>query len=505
MTEQPLYSGSRFRKALRAFLFGRATQGIANFLLTLWVVRLLSPADYGAYMALWGLVEMLAPLSSFGILEATRRFLPELATRGSSTALKIFIIWTTAIRLSVLLFWTVVVVLLWESLTSWLGFVPVQASEGYVAIGLIVSVLGMRYGCEVLEGLLDQRWSQFINALMALGRLSGVGVLLAYGTASLSSVLWVDVVVSVVCLALAEFALAYRIKGLKLAGQYAVSFGEAVHFAWNMAGASVLQATASFGLLRLLAARLLGLDAAGLFAFMQQLVMIVGRYMPAPLLENVIRPMMISRLAAGERGVVSSGIALMWKSNMLILTIGVAAIAVAGDTIISAASGGRFDEVRFPFLVLFVGLAATSQEQLLSLALQIHDRTRHIRAWSLLFPLVPLFAWFGSRWGLIGMLLGIVSVLFIRSNLLLWWMPRLGIHLSLGWRTVGSSLALMVPAVGVGLLVGPNSHPTFAIVATLLLMTCGLVLIKPLCPSDFAVLMRALGSRGWLLARIANR
>jgi len=45
-----LYSGQRFRKALRHFLWGRVTQAVTYFALMLWLVRALSPSDYGAYM-----------------------------------------------------------------------------------------------------------------------------------------------------------------------------------------------------------------------------------------------------------------------------------------------------------------------------------------------------------------------------------------------------------------------------------------------------------------------
>ena len=49
-------------------------------MLSLWLVRLLIPTDYGIYIVLWEMVEMMLPLSSLGMLEVVRRFLPELAT-----------------------------------------------------------------------------------------------------------------------------------------------------------------------------------------------------------------------------------------------------------------------------------------------------------------------------------------------------------------------------------------------------------------------------------------
>ena len=71
----------------------------------LWLVRLLIPADYGAYMVLWGMVEMMMPLSSLGMLEAVRRFLPELAARGAPGVLIRFVRWMTLIRLAIFVVW----------------------------------------------------------------------------------------------------------------------------------------------------------------------------------------------------------------------------------------------------------------------------------------------------------------------------------------------------------------------------------------------------------------
>ena len=98
MNSSGLYTGKRFRKAIQHFLLGRAAQSITSFILALWLVRLLGASDYGAYMVLWGMVEMMVPLSSLGMLEAVRRFLPELAVRGEPEALKKFVAWMTLLH-----------------------------------------------------------------------------------------------------------------------------------------------------------------------------------------------------------------------------------------------------------------------------------------------------------------------------------------------------------------------------------------------------------------------
>ena len=432
-----LYSGGRFRRAVRAFLVGRAAQGVAFFILTLWLVRALAPADYGAYMALWGMVELLSPLSSLGLLESTRRFLPDLATRGSTRAVRAFVRWTTLARLAILLAWALIIALLWGQITAWLGFDAIQTGQAWVVVVLVVTVLGLRYTCEMLEGLLEQRWSQLAYALMPMGRLAGLAVLVSMGSVSLGAVLWVDAVVSLCCLLLAEFFLLQRLHTLPAVGDHTVRLREVAAYAWHMAGANVLQATAGHGALRLIIARLLGLETAGLFAFLQQLVTMVSRYMPAQLLANIIRPMLIARRAEGESDIVARGLGLMWKSNVLIVMSGVAVLAVAGDALMTFASGGRFTQAGSALLILFVGAGATSQGQVVNMAMQIHDQTRALRTQSLLFLLVPLAAWWGAAWGITAALAGIVVALWLRNVVAMWWMRRHGVAFELDWPGVG--------------------------------------------------------------------
>jgi O-antigen/teichoic acid export membrane protein len=487
-----LYSGKRFRNAVRAFVLGRAAQGIAYFLLTLWVVRLLRPSDYGAYMALWGLVEMMAPLSSLGLLESVRRYLPDLASRGSTAAVRAFVRWTTLARTLILIAWAGAIAVCWEAIARWLGFDAAQAGGGWVVVLLIVTVLGFRYACEMLEGLLEQRWSQLAHALMPLGRLAGVALLVTAGGVSLAHVLWVDVAVSLGCFLLAEVFLARRFAELESSGTYAVGVREVVGFAWHMAGANVLQAVASAGALRLLVARVLGLDAAGLFAFLQQLVQIVSRYMPAQLLANIIRPMLISRHAAGEADIVSRSVALMWKSNMLIVLAGVAALAVVGDALIGLASGGRFAGAGGVMLVMFVGLGASSQGQLVNMAMQIHDQARALRTQSLLFLLVPAAAVAGAAWGLAGMAAGIVAAQWLRNSFALWWMRRHGVHIHLDWVGAARVALLALVAGGLGVMLAPSAGPWVAVALTLALTVVGAWRIKPLSASEGELIGRVL-------------
>lgn len=505
MKARNLYSGKRFGRALRAFVFGRAAQAVANLILTLWVVRLLGLSDYGAYMVLWGLVEMMVPLSSFGLLEAARRFMPELAARGSAAGVRAFVRGVTLARLVILLAWAGIIAAGWPLLAAALGFNTAQAAEGWGVIGLIVALPAFRYAAEMLETLLEQRWSQSAQALLPIMRLAGVGGLVATGSTSLAALLWIDLAASLVCLVLAEWALLRRLRTLDAAGSHRVGVREVARFAWHMAGVNLLQATASMGAMRLLAARVLGLEAAALFAFLQQLLNIVNRYMPSQLLANLIRPMLIARRAAGETGVVGQGLGLMWKSNLLIVLAGLAVIVVGGNLLLDVASGGRFDSALAVMLLLTLGLGVNSQGLLINMAMQIHDRTRALRVQSLFFPLVLLAAWLGAQAGLVGFVAGMVGVQALRNTFALVWMRRHDVPMALDWGSVVRTAGWTALAAGPAWLLAQALGQVWGLALLLLLLLGSSLLARPLSATDEAMLARALKGRARLLRPFVAR
>lgn len=486
------YSAQRFKRSTRHFLVGRALQAVANFALTLAMVRLLAPGDYGAYMVLWGMVEMMAPLSSLGMLEAVRRYLPELAARGAPGALPAFVRGMTLIRLAVMLAWVVLIAVFWMEIANWLGFSPAQAEATTTAVILVVTVIGFRYAAEMLECLLEQRWSQLTHALLPIGRLAGVAALTASGSLSLAHVIWVDIVVSLGCLLLAEGFLVRKVRAIPAAGDYRAPRGEVAIFAWHMAGFNLLNATASFGTLRLMVARLLGLEAAGLFAFIQQLLVIAARYLPANLLANIIRPMLIARHAAGETAVVAQGLGLMWKTNLLIVLCCVAALWVAGDAIVALVSGGRFEHAGMVALLLFLGLGATTQGQLVAMAMQIHNRPRELRNLTVLVLLVPLAVWGGAGFGLVGVALGIVLAQWAWNSLALWWMRRHGVGGRLDWEGLARAVAGALAATSLAWLAVELFREWGALAMLALLLPLAFWLAKPLAAGDMDLLQRGL-------------
>ncbi len=504
MSNSNLYSGKRFRLAVVHFLLGRTAQGIASFIFTLWLVRELIPADYGVYMVLWGMVDMMMPLSSLGMLEAVRRFLPELATRGAPGVLMWFVRWMMLIRFAILLAWVALIFTFWSDIASWMGFDAEQQETTKLAAWLIVTVISFRYASEMLECLLEQRWSQLMYAFMPLGRLSGLAILVFTDNLTLDRLICIDLSVSCVCFLLTEFILIRKLRSITGTGDYRVSVREIFVFSWDMAGVNLLRAIASAGSLRILVARTLGLEAAGMFAFLQQLLMVFGRYLPANLLANIIRPMLISRYVAGEVEMVKQGMALLWKSNLMIICAIMSVMCVAGDAVIGVISSERFQDAGLLMMIMLLGLGATSQGQLVVMIMQIFLYTRQLSYFSVLSIFTPLAVIAGSAWGLLGVASGIAISVWFMNSLILNWLNRQTGRIELDWSSVAKGVLLAVVTSFIGLVIKYQFGTWWALACVLAVYGPGLFLIKPLNQFDMVLLNLGLRHRARFLTPFAR-
>jgi len=174
-----------------------------------------------------------------------------------------------------------------------------------------------------------------------------------------------------------------------------------LRFAWHMAAVGLMGATASPGALRLVLANVLGVVESGLFAFLQSLQRLIGRYLPGTLLRGLIRPILIARaFSTGGMAIVEAGSGLLLKSNLIIVAAGTIAIAVVGDEFVAWISGGKYTEAGLTLLLMFLALAVTSQRTVIEMVMQITGHTAVLRATSLISPAALLAIWMFADRGL---------------------------------------------------------------------------------------------------------
>lgn len=505
MSRSP-FTGQRFRRALRWFVAGRAAQAAATIGLTLLTVRLLSPDDYGAYMIVWGLVELATPITSLGLLPAVQRFLPEFAAHGTRAGLMRFVRNATLVRLALIGAFCAALLFGWPTFSAWLGMPAGHSGIAAIAAGVVLCVLMNRFTAEMLECLLEQRYAQTARAILPALRFAGLLLLWSAGAVTLPAVLLVDLGAAAFAALLGEVWFLRRLRALDPGGrQDIVARAELVRFFWHMSAAQLLNALASVGTLRIVVARVLGIEAAGQFAFLQQLIMIGSRYLPSTLLANMIRPLLISRHALGQRDDVAVGLGLLWKLNVATAWPIVALAAVVGDPIVRVLSGGRIAGAGLVFLLLLVALVAAAQLQVVTMAMQVYRYSAALRNVSLLALLAPLLVWAGSRWGLPGAAAGVAIAAVARSSAGTWVLQSRPHNARLDLRGVGRLLACLVAATGLAWILQGSTHWTIGL-TVFVLAYAGLARVaRPLTVSESGLMQRALGGRAAWLHRWTGR
>lgn len=499
----PSYTGRKFRAGLAAFLLGRAAQALATFALMLLAVRWLPLGEYGAYMLVWGLCELAVPLTSLGLLQALQQFLPRLAAHANRREVRRFVRTMAAARLALTLGVIGLMLLFWPRIAGWFGLTLVaDLSSGLLVAALIVAVLGARYVAEVLECLLEQRDAQLVRALQPVARLVGLAGLWFSGNLNLTRLLWVDLLVSLAALAWGQWMLARRLRALSPDGELVLPWREVRSFVGHMSLSQGLVAAGDAGAVRLIAGRVLGLEAAGIFAFLQQLTVTANRYLPSILLANVVRPMLVVRHAAGDLATVGVGVAVLWKMNLALMCGALAVVIVGGDGLLVLLSGGAAQAAGLPMALLLVGLLGSAMSQIVAMALQIHGLASRVTLVSLAAPTTLLCAWYGGlHGGLLGLAWGVAVSMWLRAAVVMATAQTGPQRAPLDWSGALRLILATVGVVALGAWLGRYVGTLWAAALAAGLYVALLLWLKPLNATEGELIGRGLGHRGhWIRA-----
>lgn len=500
-----VYSVKRFRRGFAAFVTGRVAQASARAVLLLLLVRLLSPADYGFYMLLIGLSEMLLELAGFGLLPAAQRFVPQLVERVGHRRLLRFVLSIAALQLAVIVAVALTLRANWAALTSLFEFTPEAAAATLIGTWLFLVIPAFRFAADILESLLEQGRAQLCRALLPTLRVLALAVLLALGhTVTLNDLFLLDLVIVGACVVLAWGFIFSALRRHASGGDEALPVGAIARHAWQMAPVGLLGAARSPGALRLIVASMLGLPAAGLFAFLQSLERLVSRYLPGVLLRGLVRPMLISRYLESGIGFVSSGFNLLSKSNVLIVVAAIGSAALVGDEAVALLSGGRFLEAGATLTLMLVAMLFASQRTLIEMVFQVTDRAHILRSTALIAPVVLALAWWLSAYGLPAIIAAIGAGAVLTNGLSLWLFQRSSERLEVHW---GGYLRIFAAAaVAFGMIYGLGQFlalpPWLAVGLLGLVYLALLAVFKPYRGSELRLVERAAGRRAASVASI---
>lgn len=494
------YSVGRFRAGLRAFVLGRVAQGLATLLLLLAAVRWLTPADYGTYMLIWGLCEVAVPLTSLGLLPAVQQFLPRLVAESDSASVRRFVRVMEMARYVVMAMAGGVLALGWPWLAEWVGLPAGPPIPGWLLAVLMFAVLGARFAAELLESLLEQRDAQLVRALQPIGRLVGLSALWALNWPGLVPLILADVTVSIAALVLGQVLLTRRIRVLSALGSGLIDWSEVRAFVAHLSISQVLTAAGDAGAVRLAVTRALGVEAAGLFAFLQQLLATLNRYLPSLLVANIVRPMLVARHAEGDHSSVGTGIALLVKLNLIVVLGALGVVCAGGDELVHFASGREAAGSGLALGLLVLGLMSLATSQVAMLALQIHRRPASVSLASLLAPTSLLMGWLGAlSGGLTGAAVGVATSMWLRGLVSVLMLQRSPDRAPLDWVGI-RRLLLWAAFLGI---CSAATRPWLGgvLAAGLFMMTFAIVLAwrSPLSGAELDLAVRGLGRRAaWL-------
>lgn len=492
------YAVSKLRRSVLHLIGGRAVQALCRMLLVLVVIRLISAEDFGAYMLAVGLSEMLLQIFSLGILPVGQRFLPQIVDTATSSDLRRFMGGISAVQLVVLILITWGIWSLWDVLLPLVGFDAEQVERTRPAVWLMLFVPAFRFVVDLLEALLEQGKAQTVRALMPLGRLISIGVLILLGAeVDLVRLLYIDSGVTVLCLLIAW---AFMFGTLRTIGSPVtpkpLPVRAMIRHAWHMSAVDLMGSASAPGAIRIVLASALSLVDSGLFAFLQSMQRLVGRYLPSVLLRGLVRPMMISRL--GEKNglqLMESATALLLKSNLLIIVACVVVVVFSGDWIVNLASGGRFPQAGDTLLLMVALLGITSQRLVLEMLMQILNQTHILRLTAVLAPLALLLVYLVADYGLNVACVVATSGVAVANIICMARLRSVTGQFKLDWRGTTQIVMAAVTAAAFGLLVQRTFGMWAGMCIAGLLLVLLMAAIKPFRFCELRLVDRGIGPR----------
>ncbi len=496
-----VYTLKRLQRGLVDFFVGRIVQAAASIALVFVVIRLLSLPDYGAYMVALGLVRMMGPIGSFGLLRASQYFVPQIAEGVARRDRYRFVLALFGARVANLVVIAVFFWVAWEWIAGPLGFSPEQIAASRMVVFLIVSFQCLGFLTMVLECLLELKRARLADTLQPAGRLAlfAAAFVLGIDDFTVATVLWIDIAVSTGCAGLALVLVMRRLYDLPGGTGRLPSARQVARQALHFAPVGLLDVFLSRGALRMIVAYFLGLPAVALLGFIQQICAILVRFAPSMLLERLVRPMLISRLD-GERGLslLRDSINILWKSDLLLFGAGAAVLATIGDDLMILLSGGKISGGGASLVLFFLVVLGNGQKNLSILAMQITGQTSQVWKIALLSPVG--FAVTAAVAGL-GLNAAIVSVAVVLAA---WSLAGFGVvqakhpNVRLEWSAGLRVLAAVAAGAGLGAgVVHTLGDGLFVVLvastAAAAAYLTTLALLRPVSGDEFAILKRALG------------
>jgi O-antigen/teichoic acid export membrane protein len=330
-------SYSQIRKSGIYLAVGKFITPLVTFLITIYIVRMLSVEDFGIYNVLTAAMAYISLLSSLGLPSIFQRFIPEFHSKNEAGKIKKLVLHGSVYR-SALAILLILIIILFADLSGqlfkiegWLGYFQIFSLA--ILFFLEAELMGV-----VLTSLFLHKYYVISNIAYILIRAGLLYYLLSRGYA-LKGLLLGEVVMYAFFLILLVFYYIVRfsrraeVEGGKERSQLPIKrlakYGAFSYF--NEMGVTILNVSTDYFII----SAFLGPMAVGIYAFANRVTMLLSRILPHALLQEVIQPSFFSTYVDSD-----SRTSLEKMGNLLIKVIAfftipmTFAIILLGDKVI---------------------------------------------------------------------------------------------------------------------------------------------------------------------------
>lgn len=353
-------------------LIVRPLSAAGGLLVLVVLSRLLTPAEYGVYFAIWAIAEILGMSSNLGLLHAAYRYVSASVWSDGSIHIQGPVWKLLAWRIVSLLFFSAALLAL-PPLASMFSDKYSIAAELVPFIALLALAEGIaRYLETLFDSMLFQGRSQFTLLSRTLLRLFGLMYFLLSDSLTLNKVIYTELSAATIGAAIGLFLLwKLHRKASKKADKpesEKISIARITRFALPAYAAQVLGLTYGPDALKLALGTVAGASAIALFGFAYSIAAVAQRYMPANILSGIFRPIFVavSRKPDAEK-LLSDLLSVSIKLNWIFILPALCFLYFGGTPLLSKLSGGNYPNAGMVAAWLVLGLLAVAMHLNLSM------------------------------------------------------------------------------------------------------------------------------------------
>lgn len=503
------FSVARMRGGLGMFAAGKVVSGLIGLAWLLTLVRALPIPDYGGYVVLLALLEVLLLTSNAGAYPFAQRYITEARLLHNLQRLPSLVWCSLAYRLFTLVIVALVAMYLARPLAELIGQ-PMLAHVLPIYVLVIIFEGAARYLDLVFESLLEQGKAQLCAVLRNGGRLAVVSFWLSHGVdLRLDDVVHAEAATSGFGLIFSVLVIGRALRAYRATVSAQTSAPDSftlrrlMSFSLPLYFSQCLTQLYSPDAIKLIVSRVLSVADAAAFGFAHALSYVFQRYLPATLLIGLIRPMLVAKRAsnAPDQELVLVG-NLILKINLFMLLPLAALFAVAGNEFTALASGGKFKDAGPLLFMLSLLLVLNGMHVVLStLATAIEDRRAVLVGTLLSVPGIVVGTSLVPTLGLLAMVVGLWVSELLWCGFTLWFLRQRGFAFQID---AAAWLKLFAAAVFASLTGAGSAHllsltgQSWLLANALIIMlvyALACVIVSPLSVADRQMLRRLLPAR----------